>query len=66
MFKWLQRLWWARQRQIDTTILWPCIKEQLGSDLPLAHEIFFAHAFNDPCWTEVYGEKLWPTIQQMR
>jgi hypothetical protein len=70
MIRWLLSLWrdwsWERQRAIDLDVLWPIVKEQAGGDLARAHEAFFVHAFNDPCWVVYYGDNLWDEVTKLK
>lgn len=50
--------WWhARQRRIDIDILWPiCVHR--ANNLDHAKAAFAVHAFHDPAWLELGGNKI--------
>ena len=64
----LQRIrdwWWARQRAIDLSILWPECK-RLAPDLDHAKAAFAAHAYNDPVWVKAFGNGLFDEIDKLK
>lgn len=63
MMRWLQRLWWARQRKIDLQVLWPVCKDG-AQDLDHARAAFMHHAAQDPAWAEYYGDRLPDAIER--
>lgn len=62
MIRWLQRYWWALQRDVDLQILWPECKRQ-APNIDQAKAAFAVHAFNDPAWVRAYGADLWKVIE---
>lgn len=61
----LIRAWWhARQRRIDTEILWPtCIAG--ANDLGHARTAFAAHCFNDPAWLALGDDEIERRINKL-
>ena len=62
----LIRVWWrARQRRLDTQILWPiCV--QGANDLDHAKAAFAMHAFNDPAWLELGEDEIIQVIDRLK
>lgn len=65
MIRWIRRLWWKRQRQIDLEILWPECK-RLAPDIDHARAAFACHAMADRAWVCEYGKDLVRVIGELR
>lgn len=58
MIRFLQRLWWRRQRAADMAFLWPACKRG-APDIETARRCFMLHAMSEPCWVRRYEGRLW-------